>query len=162
MAPFPGALVLANLGAFGRWVGKWVWSSGLFLQHLVLMDSAFLLLSGFHHHHPLSPLPYKMSPSSPTDSQCWSRVLSQVMTSKWSAAYIQTSADWRLNLSVPRIWEPVGTVHCRSWFMALPTLSSSPAPLSACWVLDLHYGLVEFLTILRWKPGARAPLVYKT
>lgn len=64
-------------------------------------------------------------------------------------------------LASPESWEPVGTVHCRSWFMALPTLSS-PAPLSACWVLDLHYGLVEFLTILRWKPGARAPLVYKT
>lgn len=62
----------------------------------------------------------------------------------------------------PDSWEPVGTVHCRSWFMALPILSSAPAPLSACWVLDLHYGLVEFLTILRWKPGARAPLVYKT
>lgn len=36
---------------------------------------SFLLLSGFHHHHPLSPLPYKMPPSSPTDSQCQSRAL---------------------------------------------------------------------------------------
>lgn len=161
MAPFPGALVLANLGAFGRWVGKWVWSSGLFLQHLVLMDSAFLLLSGFHHHHPshlcptkcLLPAPLTLSVGAELCHRWWRPSETQLIFRHLQAE------GWIL--ASPESWEPVGTVHCRSWFMALPTLSS-PAPLSACWVLDLHYGLVEFLTILRWKPGARAPLVYKT
>lgn len=100
---FLWALVLASLGALGRWVGKWVWSSALFLQHLVHMDSAFLLLSGFHHHHP----PPTSALQNVSFQPCWLSVFEQSCVVggdvQVKAAYIQTSADWRLNLSVSRL-----------------------------------------------------------
>lgn len=111
--------------------------------------------------------PDHVSPSSPTDcSPRWSRALSRVVTSRWSAACVQTSTNGRLNLSVPGPGARPETPESQ-WGLSTAALGSRPCPAlpsspPACWVLDLHYGLVEFLTILRWKPGARAPLVYKT
>lgn len=120
-ALFLWALVLASLGALGRRVGKWVCISGLFLQHLVHRDSAFLLLSGFYHHHPLPtsaptkclfPAPLTLSVGTELCREWWFPSEVQLI--------FRLSADWRLNLSIPRLQEPMGIVHCRSWFVHGP------------------------------------------
>lgn len=78
--------------------------------------------------------PYKTSPSSPTDSQCWSRALSWVEMSTWSSAYIPISANWRLNLSIPRL--PGANGDC-----PLPLLVHGPAcPLLLLPLLSLPVG----------------------
>lgn len=120
-------------------------------------ERALLLPSGFHHHCALRHCPRTVSSPHWLLSVCGDL---QVKSSLCSDIYRRQHLSVPGPAHDPRLPQARGdSVHCRSGSLLCPALPSSPP---ACWFLDLHYGLVEFLTILRWKPGARAPLVYKT
>lgn len=114
--------------------------------------------SGFHHHHAPSTSAHAQNVSFEPHRllSAWGRkTLACVVASRWRAAVFthlqkaESECPWAGSMS----WgsrEPVVTVHCRFWF---PGVSSPPSSFPACWFLDLHYGLVEFLNDTTVKAG---------